>query len=55
MCREKSDFLAALRRCMEAPRFEISKEERDSRKPLLWSETLKPMVDAVDERTSLHA
>ena len=55
VCREKSDFLAALRKCMEAPRFEISKEERDSRKPLLWSETLKPMVDAVHERTLSHA
>ena len=55
VCREHGDFLAALRNCMEAPRFEIDKEERESRRPLLWSETLKPMVDAVHERTFSHA
>lgn len=50
VCREKGDFLSALRKCMEAPRFEIDKEQRESRKPLLWSATLKPMVNAVHER-----
>ena len=55
VCNEKSGFLAALQKCMSAPRSEIDKAERESRRPLLWSETLKPMVHALDERTKSHA
>ena len=55
VCCEKRDFLTALRKCMAAPRFEIDKEERDSRRSLLWSETLKPMIEVLEERTVSHA
>ena len=50
VCQEKEEFLAAIRECMAAPRIEIDRKERDSRRQLLWSETLKPMVEALEQR-----
>jgi hypothetical protein len=50
MSSAKPDFLADLQTVMAAPRFEMDKTERDSRRTLLWSETLKPLIQALGER-----
>lgn len=50
VCRDKGEFLSALQRQMAAPRFEIDREERNARSALIWSETLKPLIEAVHER-----
>jgi glycosyltransferase involved in cell wall biosynthesis len=55
MCSGKGEFLAAIRECMAKPRFEIDRNERQSRRSLLWSETLKPLVDAFDDRRKIDA
>ena len=44
------EFLRALQLCMCERRFEIEQQERNRRKSLLWDETLRPMIDALNER-----
>lgn len=49
---DRIEFLRALQTCMASPRFEMDQNERSRRKSLLWEETLRPMIAALDERTN---
>jgi glycosyltransferase involved in cell wall biosynthesis len=50
VAKDRADFLAGIQRAMAAERFEIDQMERLDRRSLLWDETLKPMIRALDER-----
>ena len=52
VARDRIEFLNELQACMSATRFEMDQDERNRRKPLIWEETLKPMIEALNERTN---
>lgn len=47
--RTSQGFKAAVRECLEAPPFVLPAEERQLRKELLWTRTLRPMIQGVGE------